>query len=279
MLDTKIALVQMQSKLGCIKENLDKINGYVTEAAASNVDIVCFPEMCITGYGKEVARELAVDLDTGQVNECLREMSTRNNIVLITGLAERNNSEKPYITQVVVKPDGLIKKYRKTHMGKSEKPYFAEGNVFEVFEHEKCKFSIQICWDMHFPEMTAILSLRGAELVFAPHASPVVVGDRRGIWLKYLSARAYDNAVFVAACNLIGDDGQGGQFCGGAIVIDPKGNVLDEDFNGRESMLVVELKADKINKIRGQRSSSMANSFYLMARRPELYTDLIKKPK
>jgi predicted amidohydrolase len=88
-------------------------------------------------------------------------------------------------------------------------------------------------------------------------------------------ARAYDNAVYLAACNLVGEDGTGHSFCGGALVIDPKGNIIAESFDNRENMLVVDLEPEMINLIRRGESRSMRHSFYLAGRRPELYTDLV----
>jgi len=95
--------------------------------------------------------------------------------------------------------------------------------------------------------------------------------------LKYMTARAYDNAVFLAACNLIGEDGTGHSFCGGALVIDPRGNIVAEAFNNREELLVVDLDPAVLNTIRRRESRSMRHSFYLECRRPELYKKLLEK--
>ncbi|SHE85420.1 nitrilase family protein [Desulforamulus putei] len=280
MQNTRIALVQMQSKLGQMGKNLAAMQRFVQEAAEKAVDIICFPEMCVQGYDRETARELAGDIATSQFVVSLVQMAREGKITIIAGMAEKNEGQgKPYITQIVVHPDGTVGKYRKTHLGKSEQPYFCAGDEIRVFSTPKAKFGIQICWDTHFPEMTTILSLKGCEIIFAPHASPSIVGDRRDIWLKYLPARAYDNTVFIGACNLVGDDGRGHHFCGGALVIDPKGNILAEDFRGMESMLIADLDCNKINMIRQQKSGSMANSFYLRARRPELYKELVEEPE
>lgn len=279
MQDITIALVQMQARLGLIQENLNKIAHYVQEASSKQVDIICFPEMCLQGYSRQPMTNLALDLENSVIIDQLSQLAKEKSITVIVGLAEKNDHGKPYITQVVALADGNIVKYRKTHLGRSEQPFYSPGNDINVIKTPKINFGIQICYDLHFPEMTTILSLQGAELILAPHASPSIVGDRRDIWLKYLIARAYDNCVFVAACNLVGDDGEGHSYCGGAMVIDPKGQVIAEDFNGTEGMLVAKLDASKINLIRGQESCSMANSFYLNDRRPELYGALLKDKK
>lgn len=273
---TRLALVQMQSELGMPDKNLKKILDYVARAGAQGVDIICFPEMCLQGYSREKAQRTALQAP-GEITGRIGEAAAKEGVTVLVGLAEAAEGEKPYITQLVLFPDGKVEKYRKTHLGKSEQPHFTAGDDLPVFSTEKACFGIQICWDMHFPEVSAILSLKGAEIIFAPHASPVIVGDRRGIWMKYMAARAYDNTVFVAACNLVGQDGAGQGFCGGALILDPKGNPVAESFGRGDGMLVADLDPGLINTIRMKKAKSMRDTFYLECRRPELYGPLVRK--
>ncbi|WP_027356334.1 nitrilase family protein [Desulfofundulus thermocisternus] len=275
MNDLRIALVQMQVSIGEVRKNREKMAAFVEEAAGKKVEMILFPELCIQGYHREKIQEFAEPIP-GESTNYLSRLASSYNMVILAGLAEMSGCEKPYITQVIAYPDGRLDKYRKTHLGKSEKPYFTPGNQLPVFETDKARFAVEICWDLHFPEVTTVLSLQGAEVIFAPHASPTMVGDRRDIWLKYLSARAYDNSVFIAACNLVGPSGKNQEFCGGALVIDPKGNVVAEDFEGKEGLLVVDLDSKLINTIRYNNTTSMRHSFFLESRRPELYGLLVK---
>lgn len=276
MNDIKIALVQMEAPFGQVEENLDKMQNFVFKAAEHGAEIICFPELCIHGYRREDVHLVAEPVP-GPCSKAVSNMARDAGLTILAGLAEKSTVDKPYNTHLVVNPDGLVEKYRKTHLGKSEKPYFTPADQFSVYTTANARFGIQICWEMHFPEISAILSLRGAEIIFAPHASPTIVGDRKSIWLKYLAARAYDNAVFVAACNLIGRGGEEQSFCGGALVLDPKGNLIAEAFNDREELLVVSLDSKLINTIRRRESKSMRNSFFLDSRRPELYGELLRE--
>ncbi len=272
----RIALAQVRSETGRVRENMEKIALFAGQAAAQKVDIICFPEMCIQGYSCTKAH-LTAEPVPGESSQAVAGLARETGMVILAGMAEKSGSGKPFVTQLVAFPDGAVQKYRKTHLGKSERSYFTAGEDFPVFAVDRAGFGVQICWDLHFPEVTAIYSLKNAEIIFAPHASPVIAGDRRDIWLKYLPARAYDNAVYIAACNLVGDDGDGQVFCGGALVVDPKGNVVAESFRNREELLVVDLDPALINKIRQKESGSMRYSFYLENRRPELYEELVKK--
>ncbi|MFZ5944568.1 MAG: nitrilase family protein [Bacillota bacterium] len=277
MENLRIALVQMQSVVGATESNLKKIKGFAEQAYTKNVDIICFPELAVQGYTRESAYELAESVP-GPSSDFLTSTAKQYGIIILAGFIEKSQDGiKPYITQLVCFPDGTQEKYRKTHLGQSEAPYFQPGNELPTFQCSKAKFSLQICWDLHFPELSTIYSLKGAEIIFAPHASPSIVGDRREIWLRYMTARAYDNALFVAACNLVGENAIGSEFGGGALVIGPKGQVLAEDFNNQEGLLIVDLPQEQINKIRYEERTTMRNSYYLEYRRPELYKDIFKK--
>ncbi len=276
MESTRIAVVQMKSEINMIDENLKKIKHFIDKAHAEEVNIICFPELCINGYSREKAGEYSERIP-GPSSLYILDLAIERKMTIIAGVSETNGTEKPFITQFTAFPDGRVQKYRKTHLGISEKKFFSAGDSFPVFNDERLKFGVQLCWEMHFPEITTVLSINGCELVFAPHASPVAGEERREIWLKYLTARAYDNSVYIAACNLVGYDGEKQDFGGGTIIIDPKGNVINECFDSQEKMITATLKSDLINKIRTQRNKSMRNSFYLTARRPELYGDIIKE--
>ncbi|WP_031515963.1 nitrilase family protein [Desulfofalx alkaliphila] len=271
MQKTKIALVQMNAPFGEIESNLRKISNFIMEAHRQRVDIICFPELALMGYSRDQSH-LHAEHIPGESSRYIVDLAQRYGITVLLGMAEKSTqANKPYITQLIAMPDGSYHKYRKTHLGGSEQPYFTAGDAIPVFKTGKAVFGVQICWDLHFPEVSTIMSLQGAEIIFAPHASPCVAGDRKELWLKYLTARAYDNAVYLAACNLIGNSSQGHPFAGGNLVIDPKGNVIADDFNNEEGMLVVDLDEGLINKIRYERTTSMRYIFHLDARRPDLY--------
>jgi len=274
MQKTRIALVQMESLINCREKNLAKLKKYVEIAASNKAHIICFPETSIHGYSKNLYKKNKEPLD--EISTLLKKWANIYSICILAGLAEEAHNKKPYITHLVVQPDAEIGVYRKTHLGKSEKSYFSEGSDMPVFKTPTATIGIQICWDLHFPEVSTIMSLKGAEIIFAPHASPTIVGDRKDIWLKYLTARSYDNSVFLAACNLIGENGDGQSFCGGALVIDPKGKLIADDFNNKEGILFADLNPELINRIRKKNSKSMRDSFYLESRKPELYKELLQ---
>lgn len=274
--DIRIGLASFETRVGETDSNLSRITHWAEEGAKQGVQILCFPECSLHGYSPQDALDIGETMDSRpvqRIKECAQDLK----MVLLVGMVEqKDHGKRPYISHLIAYPDRDAEVYRKVHLGRSERAFFSAGEDFPIFEALGVKFAIGICWDWHFPELSAIYSLKGAEVLFAPHASPVVAGDRKEIWLKYLGARAYDNSVYLAACNVVGSNGKGKQYSGGALVIGPKGEVEAEAFHGTEELLVHTLSAEPINRLRTVDRVSMRDSFFLADRRKELYRELIE---
>jgi N-carbamoylputrescine amidase len=136
-----------------------------------------------------------------------------------------------------------------------------------VFSFGKARFGIELCFDGHFPELSTLLALKGAEVIFIPHASPrESAAEKKMRWLRYLPARAYDNSVFLVACNLLGETESGLAFSGSALILGPKGEVLAESQDGGEEVILADLKGETLQKVRDN-----SRGFFLGRRRPEIY--------
>ena len=271
MNDLCVTAVTMQSGFGEIGPNLDKIERFVRVAAKQGARIICFPEMSITGYAlNDRIREFAETVP-GPSALRVQRMADEHEIAVIAGLAELTEHGETAITQLVAIPGGDIGKYRKTHLSPGEQAIFRAGEKVSVFETDHARFGVELCYDAHFPELSTMLALEGAEILFISHASPAPesAGEKRDRWLRYLAARAYDNSVFVVACNQVGDGTAGISFSGVILILDPRGEVIAETIGDEEKMLVAKLDADAIEKTRSTRMG-----FFLAHRRPELYGGL-----
>ncbi len=270
MQDLRIALVQMSSRVGDTSANLAKIERFAGEAAAQRVDIVCFPELCVCGYNAGDTSVPDPELLSGDSVQKLEKIGRGSGVTLLAGLLERDLSGIVYNTQVICSPDGRVGHYRKTHVPTSEIGTWRHGSELPVFAHPKARYGIEICYDSHFPEVSTILAEKGAEVLFLPHASSrsgETATGKKERWLRYVPARAYDNAVFVAICNQVGDNGAGRHFAGVTFVCNPLGEVVAEAQSNREEELVIaDLKSSELAKARSE-----AELFFRHFRRPELY--------
>ncbi|SKC41157.1 nitrilase-related carbon-nitrogen hydrolase [Maledivibacter halophilus] len=271
----KIALAQINAIPSNKDLNLQKISKFVTEAAKEKAKIICFPELSTCGYHRNLPINLSENI-MGFTSIKLLKMSKDKNIVIIAGMLEKDRNNT-YITQVIAFPDGKIEKYRKTHLGKYERKKYSPGQNLPIFKTkdtqyqvETVNFGIGICYDLHFPEVVSSLSIQGAHIIFAPHASPIPIKKRFEIWEKYMGARAYDNRVYLAACNLIGNNGYK-KFGGGIGIWDPFGNLVKKYTKENEGILSFDVDFDILDNIRKNKSEHMKTPFFLKDRRTDLY--------
>jgi predicted amidohydrolase len=270
MEDLRVATAVMRSGAGKKPENLARMKVLVREAARRGAQVVCFPEMNVSGYGLRQEMRSFAEPIPGPSTEAVLKMAGQYNVVILAGLAEKAEKDRYFISHFATGPEGLIGVYRKIHLGPPEEGIFQAGTECPVFPFDKARFGIQLCFDGHFPELSTLLALKGAEVIFIPHASPrESSAEKKARWLRYLPARAYDNSVFLVACNLLGETESGLAFSGGALILDPKGEILAESQEGGEEIILAELKSDTLRNVREN-----SKGFFLGRRRPEIYKKL-----
>lgn len=270
MKDFRIAAVTCQAPLGRVDENLERTIRWTRRACAENADLVCFPELNITGYcNSPQLADIALAVP-GPVTDKLIRLSIDENIIILAGMAEKNHQGPPFASHVVITPDGGMGVYRKLHLAVPEKATFTAGDRIPVFPTGPACLGIQLCFDAHFPELSGIMRSNGAEVLIFPHASPNgTAEEKNSSWQRHLTARAFDNSVYVVACNQIGENCSGLQFPGNAMAIDPSGRIIAQNIRNQASMLKVDLKAGEIDAVRNH-----PMRHFFPHRRPELYPNI-----
>ncbi len=300
----RAAAVQFNHVPGDKAANMEIISGFVEQAAADNVDLLIFPEMCITGYWhlrdfpREQIEELAEPVPAGPASQKLLEHSKRTGMTIGAGLIEAGEDGKLYNSFVVAMPDGRIETHRKLHCFINE--HMSSGNEFTVFDiPQGARVGVLICYDNNIGENVRMNALMGAEILLAPHQtggcnspSPKCMGvvdtklwdqrkenpsaieaEFRGSkgrqWLmKWLPARAHDNGLFLLFANGVGTDDDEVR-TGNSMILDPYGDVLTETWRAQDEMVVADLDPSLRVMCTGQR--------WLTTRRPELFGLLTEK--
>ncbi len=267
MNDIRIAAVIFNSQINQVRHNLDRMAPWVKEAKKERADLICFPELNVTGYSTKPEIESCADSIPGPISQRLVKMAHENQIVILAGMAEKDKKGSIFASHLVVTPEDIPGTYRKIHIAPPERSIFSPGNSIPLFEIKGVKFGIQLCYDVHFPELSTRMAVDGADIIFMPHASPRgTPREKLNSWTRHLRARAFDNGIFIVACNQIGDNQKGLDFPGIAMVIGPSGDVLKDNISGKEAMIVADLKADVLAAVRSHRMR-----YFLPNRRPELY--------
>ncbi len=267
MKNIRIAVVISNSPVGKIRENIDALARRVKEAKKKDAAIICFPEMNITGYSTRKKIVDSAQFIPSPVTDELAKLAKKENIIILAGIAEKDEKDRIFAGHLVVTPQGLSGVYRKLHIAPPEQKVFSSGRNIPLFEAHGIRFGIQLCYDAHFPELSTRMALNGADVIFFPHASPRgTPKEKFRSWMRHLTARAYDNGLFVVACNQTGENKKGLNFPGIALVIDPSGNVIAKDVSGKETMIVVDLKADDLAQVRNHKMR-----YFLPNSRSDLY--------
>ena len=267
MKDMVVAAVNMASVPGQTAENLRNVARWCELAVAQGAEIVCFPELCLCGYDtSQQVRAWADSIPGAATDETVR-IARDLGVTILAGIAERDAQGDLYISHFVASPFGLSGVYRKVHLGPSERATFRAGESIPVFKHEKCRFGLQVCYDGHFPEMSTVQALNGADVIFVAHATPrETPQEKRDRFARYLGARAYDNTCYVVACNSVGSSRSGRPLAGVALALDPMGVVMAEAVGWDERMMVATLDSEDLARVR---NSDMG--WFLKDRRPDLY--------
>ncbi|MGJ1387056.1 nitrilase family protein [Sphingobacterium spiritivorum] len=296
----KIATAQFEHKSADKAYNLAVIERLAKEAASQGADVIAFHECSITGYtfarnlDKQQMLAIAERVPDGESTRQLIAIAARYDIIILAGLFEKDENDNLYKPYICIDKNGLIAKHRKLHPFIN--PHLTAGQNYTIFEIKGWKCGILICYDNNVIENVRATKLLGADIIFMPHVTMCTPSSRPGagfvdpqLWqnrendpislclefdgmkgrswlMKWLPARAYDNAVYVVFSNPIGmDDDQLKNGC--SMILDPFGDILAECHTFDDSFVTAILTPEKLIQAGGNR--------YLNARRPDLYRDII----
>ncbi len=266
MTTARVALIVQNCIAGDFKANIESSLDFISKALQENAQLIVFPEMNLTGYvSGEKIRSITRPIESSWTT-LFSSIAKEKNVTILIGVAEQAN-ENIFASQLSFLNDGTVKVYRKIHSAPFEKPYFSAGNNIPIFNSHSFNFGIQLCYDAHFPELALAQALKKVDVIFIPHASPRGTSKEKfESWKRHLRARAFDNGVYIAACNQVGDNNRGLKFPGISLFIGPDGNILYHSIDNNEGLHIVTL--DKL-VLSGVRNHKM--KYFLPNRRQDLF--------
>jgi predicted amidohydrolase len=279
----RLAAVAMRSQPVSPEKNLEHMPRWLAQASEQGADVVCFPELSVTGYVTTPQIWEAAEPVPGRSTRRLEALAKQFGLTIAAGIAEMDRGIV-YDTYVFVAPHGYLGKSRKMHIPPAEVGYWRGGGEPPVLDLAVARAGVNICFDNWLPESSRLVALQGAEVIFAPYVwavgewgNPPDHARRNRAWKEYarrtFPARAIDNGVFFVALNSVGPVPNGArQYYGNPVVLiyDPLGQLVAEspDHAADEVMVV----ADLDRKLLVQRRSQ--GVFHPRFRRPEIYRRL-----
>lgn len=246
MYDFRVVLAQINPVVGDLEHNTKKIISAIREAEKIKADLICFPELALTGYPPE---DLLLKPQFIEDNlEALQKIIKKTkDITAIVGFVDMDDDI--YNAAAIIYNQELKGVYRKIFLPNygvfDEDRYFQAGKEPSLFVINDAKVGITICEDIWYANGPALLqSLNGAELVVNISASPYHLRKRK-LRKRVLSTRASDYRVFIAYVNLVGGQDEL-VFDGGSMIFNAEGELIAQAKIFEEDLLVADLNLGSV---------------------------------
>ena len=254
----KVALAQIDSKLGDIEANLKIHLSSIVQAQEQGAQMVVFPELSLTGY---TLRDLTWDVGLNPFSdprlEPLRKAS--RSISIVIGFVESADDHGFYNSAMLLE-DGLIrhihrKIYPPTYGMFEEGRYFSKGHVVAAFDSKLGRFGILICEDLWHISLPYVLALDGAEAIITPTASPSRIGAGPGeigsaaVNQEHHKAYARLLSSYIVFSNRVGYE-DGVNFWGGSSVTGPSGLTIASGPLFQEELVFAEIDEREVSRAR-----------------------------
>lgn len=254
------------------EENIKKAENMIRKLAEEGSETIILPEMFNCPYDNSRFQEYAETQDGPTITR-LKEVAKELKVHIIAGSIPEKTGEGIYNTSFIINPEGdIIGRHRKIHLFNINIPgkiTFRESDTLLAGENPtiikvgNVKIGVGICYDIRFPELSRIMTLKGASILAFPGAFNMVTGPAH--WKTLIRARAIDNQVFVVAASPARDKKAEYVAYGHSMVADPWGSIIYE-AGADETIKNVEIDLSQVENVR-RRLPLLEN------RRPEIYDE------
>jgi len=271
-----VAGIQLDPKIGLVRENRVRILSLIDEVAAQGAKLVVFPECALSGYVFDDIGEarMASERVPGPSTRAVAATCKELGVYAIVGMLE-DAGETIYNSAVLCGPEGLVGVYRKTHL-----PFLGVDmmtgpgpDAYRVFNTAIGRIGMLICYDLRFPEAARCLALEGADMIAVPTNWPQGADTAPDF---VAPARAVENRVFVIAVNRAGEE-RGTSFIGKSQIIDPSGRRLAMAQTTDETLITATFDPALARQKRLIIKPGVYEMDTLGDRRPELYRRIVEE--
>lgn len=249
MRNVKIALVQFNSTIGRVDENIQRGRDFIKQAAEKGADLIIFPELYACGYNtiylENHKSELGFEVKDRHV-KLMAEAARENNIYVVMPCIIKEKERLFNGLYIFDRIGKIVGTYKKIHLWEEEAKLFDKGENYKVLDTDFGKIGFLICYDAGFPEAVRMLAMEGAEMVLVCGAFCGLHWKR---WNTYYQARALENTIYVGAVNATGGLDNEVWF-GNNQFYDMDGNKMMEGLLNIEEMQVVTADLDLVHQSR-----------------------------
>lgn len=208
----RVASVQFQlRRIEGFEDFARQVEFFVDVAADAKADFVVFPELFTLALLSLVEQDLpgqgarSLAQFTEQYLDLFGDLAVKYNVNIIGGSQFVYEEHRLTNVAFLFRRDGSIEKQTKIHPTPNERRWWGVqgGQSLDVFDTDRGKIAILICYDCEFPELARVAAHRGAMLLFVPYNTQ----DRPGhVRVRTCAqARAIENDVYVITAGCVGN--------------------------------------------------------------------------
>lgn len=223
--------IQMGSVIADKKKNIKNVEGLLRrELSKEKADFVILPEVWTSGWDCESFTECAETLSAGESVRMLKTIAKEFGVNILGGSFIEKRGERLYNTCPVINRNGeMVCTYEKNHLfsyyGCTEGNYITRGDNPVMVELDGVKLGLTICYDIRFPEIYRAYRKAGADIL----VNMAAWGANKKIpWDSMTTSRAVENQSYFVALTQTGDLRGGEKNLGHSMIMDYKGDILDE---------------------------------------------------
>lgn len=249
MHDLNIALAQVDQVWEDKAANLRHFENMLS--GIEGADLILLPEMFHTGFTMN-GRQLAEDMNDSASLAWLREKAANRQAAIYTSLIVREN-DRLFNRGVLVEPSGDVHTYdkRKVFGLAGEHEVYSPGSSRQIVSFKGWKISLQICYDLRFPEITRNGIGADGKPLYDLLLYIANWPEKRILhWDTLLRARAIENQCYVAGVNRVGTDANALQYSGGSTIYSPLGEQLGASEPYIEAIISTTLSKTDLQAVR-----------------------------
>lgn len=239
----RVAIIQFDISWEDKQSNFKSLEKLILPLSGKT-DLIVLPEMFNTGFSMNPDK--LCEHPHSETFTWMKNLSDKGNFA-VCGSYIVKEAGKTYNRFVLVAPGTETISYDKRHlfsMGNEDK-YFSKGMRQEVFSYMGFRIMPIICYDLRFPVWSR--NKNDYDLLICVANWPE---SRREVWNTLLKARAIENQCYVTGANRVGIDGTGIKYCGDSVILNPRGETLQEGITNTDSVITADLSLSELNEFR-----------------------------
>ena len=208
----RVASVQYQLRhVESFEEFAQQCEFFVDAAGDQRMDFLLFPER-LTNQLQSLVKASRPGLTarrlsefTQRYEELFTHLAIKYNVNIIAGSHLAVEESNLYNIAYLFRRDGTLGRQYKLHITPSESNWWGvcPGRTLEVFDTDRGKIAILICYDVEFPELARIAAAQGAGILFVPMAADTQSGYVRV--RSCAQARCIENHVYAVVSGAVGN--------------------------------------------------------------------------